>query len=95
MTEGNLASATKDRGDAFCLQCVLLSLSPLPTTLTFHQGYNMIWSERVQLENSRKIQILKNQTTVSAMPFLHPAHCRNAGGERVEASSLPRTPPGH
>lgn len=59
MTEGNLTSAMK--GQRRRLSPVYFCPFPHFPPLTFHQGYNMIWSERVQLENSRKIQILKNQ----------------------------------
>lgn len=55
--------------------------------------------ETVQLENSRKIQILKHNNISDNLsetgPSLGPAYYKNSGGEGTKEGSLPRTLPGH
>lgn len=61
MTEGNLRqSASKGRGDNLVSSmCFCVCLSPLPATPALFTKTIELGVESVQLENSRKIQILK------------------------------------
>lgn len=65
MTEGNLRqSASKGRGDNLVSSmCFCVCLSPLPATPALFTKTIELGVESVQLENSRKIQILKHKTT--------------------------------
>lgn len=76
------ARCLKGHRRCFCLCCV--SVASFPSSLpsphpTFYQGYRIRGSS---VELSRKIQILKHETTVSAMPFLRPAGRQAEGGLR-------------